>query len=135
MISEIITVERRRRWSLADKRRIVAETLAPGVSVSAVARRYGLHGSQVFAWRRLARLGTLEEAGDGGLGGPLFTSVAITAAGLQSSCGADLHAAPESATDGVGRIEIILLSGDRVLVGATVDGAASGRALAVLRPR
>jgi hypothetical protein len=94
-----------------------------------------LHGSQVFAWRRLARLGTLEDAGDGGVGGPHFTPVAITAAGLRSSCGADLHAAPASATDRVGRIEILLVSGDRVLVDATVDGAALGRVLAVLRPR
>jgi transposase len=84
MTSEIITVERRRRWSLADKRRIVAETLEPGVSVSAVARRYGLHGSQVFSWRRLARLGMLDEVGDGRVGGPLFTPVAIAAGGLRA---------------------------------------------------
>jgi transposase len=44
---------RRRRWSAAEKARIVAETLAPGVRVSAVARRWQLCPQQIFAWRRL----------------------------------------------------------------------------------
>lgn len=53
---EVITgVGRRRRWSAAEKARIVAESLAPGASVSAVARRHGLHPNQLFAWRRLVR--------------------------------------------------------------------------------
>jgi transposase len=54
-MQEIVTVERRRRWSEADKQRIVAETLQPGASVSRVARRYGLHASQLFAWRKAMR--------------------------------------------------------------------------------
>jgi transposase len=48
---------RRRRWSAAEKARIVAETLVPGVRVSAVARRWQLCPQQVFAWRREARAG------------------------------------------------------------------------------
>ena len=41
---EVITgVGRRRRWSLEDKARIVAESLDPARTASAVARRYGLH--------------------------------------------------------------------------------------------
>ena len=36
---EVITsVERRRRWSVAEKRQLVAATLEPGASVSAVAK-------------------------------------------------------------------------------------------------
>ena len=31
----------------------------PGASISAVARRYGLHPSQVFAWRKAARAGDI----------------------------------------------------------------------------
>jgi transposase len=34
------------------KREIVAATLAPGSSVSLVARRYDVNANQVFAWRR-----------------------------------------------------------------------------------
>jgi transposase-like protein len=53
---ELITgTGRRRRWSSEDKARIVAESLASGVSVSEVARRHGLSPQQLFAWRREAR--------------------------------------------------------------------------------
>ncbi|MBV8868199.1 MAG: transposase [Acetobacteraceae bacterium] len=50
---------RRRRWSAAEKARIVAETLLPGASVSGVARRWQLSSQQVFTWRREARSGQL----------------------------------------------------------------------------
>jgi transposase len=46
---EVITsVERRRRWSSAEKRRLVAATLEPDASVSAVARDAGVHPSQLW---------------------------------------------------------------------------------------
>src|SRR3954452_8937532 len=50
---------RRRRWLASEKGRIVAETLAPGTSVSEVARRWQVCPQQVFAWRREARAGFL----------------------------------------------------------------------------
>ena len=43
---------RRRNWSAEDKARIVAESLAPGASVSAIARTHGLTSAQLFRWRR-----------------------------------------------------------------------------------
>jgi len=46
---------RRRRWSDADRARIVAESLAPGACVSAVARRWHVLPQQVFGWRRSMR--------------------------------------------------------------------------------
>ncbi|TGQ29085.1 hypothetical protein EN859_033530 [Mesorhizobium sp. M00.F.Ca.ET.216.01.1.1] len=42
----------RRRWPAEAKRRILEETLAPGVNVSAVARAHGVSPQQLFAWRR-----------------------------------------------------------------------------------
>jgi transposase len=42
----------RRTWSDEDKARIVAEIVASGESVSAVARRHGLSPQQLFGWRR-----------------------------------------------------------------------------------
>lgn len=50
---EVITsVQRRRRWSVAEKVRLVEETMQPGHSVSLVARRAGISPSQLFAWKR-----------------------------------------------------------------------------------
>src|SRR6476620_594922 len=50
---EVITgIGRRRRWSDEDKARVVAESLDPATTSSAVARRYGLHASQLFVWRQ-----------------------------------------------------------------------------------
>ena len=47
--------ERRRRnrsWPEALKREIVAASLAPGSSVSIVARQYDVNANQVFNWRK-----------------------------------------------------------------------------------
>jgi transposase len=48
----------RQRRSIAEKRRIVEETLAPGASV---ARAHGINANQVFGWRRLYLAGRLGE--------------------------------------------------------------------------
>jgi transposase-like protein len=50
---------RRRVWSTEEKRRIVAESAAPGASVSVVARRHDINANMLFTWRRAlgARLG------------------------------------------------------------------------------
>jgi len=63
--AEVLGPERRRRWSKEAKAAIVAETYAPGASVSEVARRHGIAPSQVFAWRRLAEGGALQAIGGG----------------------------------------------------------------------
>ena len=46
---------RNRAWPEALKREIVAASLAPGSSVSMVARHYDVNANQVFSWRRLYR--------------------------------------------------------------------------------
>jgi len=48
----ITSVQRRRRWSAAEKVRLVEEAMQPGSSVSFVARRYGLSPSLLFRWKR-----------------------------------------------------------------------------------
>ncbi len=53
---EVITsVERRRRWSAAEKEQLVAATLEPGASVAAIARQAGIHPGQLYGWRRQLR--------------------------------------------------------------------------------
>jgi transposase len=50
---EVITsVQRRRRWSVAEKVSLVDDAMQPGMSVSYVARRAGISPSQLFAWKR-----------------------------------------------------------------------------------
>jgi transposase len=69
--------ERRRRWSWEEKARIVAESLAPDAVASAVARRYGLHPNQLYAWRKALRAAAEEGARAGA--GPLdFVPVVMT---------------------------------------------------------
>ena len=114
---EVITgVGRRRRWSLEEKARIVAESLDPATTSSAVARRYGLHASQLFVWRQqLQRRALTAETS----GAPGFVPVLVAEDG----------AAPAEAA---GRMEIAL--GPAVVrVGADVDAAALRRVLEVVR--
>ena len=50
---EVITsVQRRRRWSRAEKEQIVAAAMEPGAVASEVARGAGIHTSQLFRWRQ-----------------------------------------------------------------------------------
>lgn len=49
----------RRRWSAAARDRILAEAMAPGANVSAVARAHGLKPQQLFGWRRQAMSGAV----------------------------------------------------------------------------
>ena len=114
---EVITgVGRRRRWSDEDKARIVAESLDPATTASAVARRYGLHVSQLFTWRQQLQRSALSAET---VRGPGFVPVLL----------AEDSAPPAEAA---GRMEIALGS-VVVRVGADVDGPALRRVLEVVR--
>src|SRR5215208_2295132 len=110
---EVITgVGRRRRWSLEEKARIVAESLDPATTSSAVARRYGLHASQLFVWRQqLQRNASAAET----TGSPAFVPLLM----------AEDSAGP---IEPVGRMEIAF-GPALVRVGADVDAAALRRVL------
>jgi transposase len=57
---EVVTsVQRRRRWSPEEKRALVEEAEQPGMSISAIARKYGIHPNQLFKWRKLMYAGAL----------------------------------------------------------------------------
>jgi transposase len=55
------TTERikRRKHSVAEKRRVVEESFQPGASVARVARANGVNANQVFAWRKRYQRGLL----------------------------------------------------------------------------
>src|SRR5690349_21540952 len=57
---EIITgVERRRRWRLEDKLRIVADAQRPGACFADVARRHEVSRGLLWSWRDQVRRGAL----------------------------------------------------------------------------
>lgn len=95
---EVITsVERRRRWSLEQKRRIVAAAIEPGAIASEVARAAGIQVSQLFRWRKQL-CGPAREMS-------AFSPVAVV---------------PEPASS---MIEIEFASGARMRIAGAADGA------------
>jgi len=61
-------VIRRRRWSATEKGRIVAEAIAPGAVIAAVARRHELTPQHLSNWIRAAKEGGLALPADDGVG-------------------------------------------------------------------
>jgi len=55
----------KRYRSLEERRQIVEEALAPGASVSAVARARGVNANLLFHWRKLYRAGLLSRPEQG----------------------------------------------------------------------
>jgi transposase len=109
---EVITgPDRRRRWSLEQKRAIVAESYRTDTTPSAVARRHGLNTGQLYTWRRQ------------------FKAVPPT-----NFARVEL-AEPESPVAPLGLIEITLPDGARVRVDTKVDERTLRRVLRVLRER
>jgi transposase len=102
---EVITsVERRRRWSSAEKERLVAASLEPGAAVSALAREAGLHPTQLYKWRR--QLCAPQEAASG------FAPVQVIGEPTARALPAP-----------VGVIEIELAGGTRLRITGAVDAA------------
>jgi len=62
-MAEVVDRATRRFRSVAEKVRIVEESLAPGASVSLVARAHDVNANQVFLWRRLHQKGKLQALG------------------------------------------------------------------------
>lgn len=54
-IDMLTSMERWRRWSASQKEEIVTASLVPGAVASNVARRAGIHMSQLFRWRKQLR--------------------------------------------------------------------------------
>jgi len=122
---EIITgVERRRRWRLEEKLRIVAEVEQPGASFTDVARRHEVSRGLLWNWRRQVRRGELAPEPM-----PVFMPVQITA-DLPVAVSAPIQVAtfPE-----VARVEITLPDGTCIRVGADVGLATLRRVMTAVR--
>jgi transposase len=132
---EVITRgERRRRWSIEQKRDIAAESLEVGVSPITVARRYGISSGQLYTWRRHLLEGSL---GATVQPGAKFARVEVVPTNLAPAT----PPTPKVTTTSVamshtdGMIEIALPDGVSVRVDARVDSGALRRVLAALARR
>src|SRR5215210_369149 len=121
---EVVSTGARRRWTLEEKQRIVAESYGGPRLVSVTARRNGLSASQLFTWRRLAREDRL--SGDGE---PALVPVEIAF----TRCAPQPPSSPAAQRPGAGIIEIELSGGCRVRVDRDVDAEALQRVLELLR--
>jgi transposase len=128
---EVITRgEPRRRWTVEQKQAIAAESLAPGVSPTDVARRHGIGTGQLYMWRRALL------AAQPGAAGPTagqFARVHVVRARPAKRDDQVLPAAPPLTPPPVGLIEIVLPDGMMLRVDAHVDPRALRRVLSVLR--
>lgn len=136
---EVITTGARRRWTLQEKHRIVAESYGGARIVSATARHYGLSASQLFNWRRLAREGRLV-VDDGALAfaqaviacEPSTISAPPFPERLQVIENPPCSSSPAVAQ---GRMEVVLADDRRVIVDKDVDVAALMRVIGALERR
>ena len=117
---------------MVEKRRIVAETLVPGASVSVVARRHDVNANQVFKWRRELA------AGDrAALPAPAceFVPIGVFAEidGKVPATAQGDDGRPDALAARSGLMDIELRAGVCVRVDASVDERALGRVLRALR--
>lgn len=128
---EVITsVQRRRRWSRAEKERIVAAALEPGAVASDVARAAGIHASQLFRWRQqLCESGPDRSAAEIA---PAFAAVTV-AAEPTATAAAQMPALPPPASDGV--VEIEFAGGARMRISGAVDPTMASAVIAALVQR
>ena len=106
----------RRRHGADFKREIVAKSYDDGVSVAALARRFELNANMIFIWRRDERFNVRLQ------GGTCFLPVQIAPPVCETP--ADTGPSPTSSGPPRGQINIALVCGTQLSVGADVDEAA-----------
>ena len=122
---EIVETGRRRRWSDAEKLRIVEESDLGRRQVSATARRNGISRTLLMSWRRA------RDEGRPGFEGPVFfTPVAVAPDPPVTPA-----TAPAKRGRRGGRIEIARGDGRRITVGPDADPAAVARLADAPDPR
>ena len=131
---EIITRgERRRSWTLEQKREIVAESLGSELTPTEVARKHAISSGQLYTWRRqlLSVPGAVIERTV-----PRFAEVDLAPASpTASEPRPNSEPVPAAPMRAGGMIEIMLPNGVWLRVDAEVDGRAFRRVLDALHGR
>jgi transposase len=116
--------ERRRRWGVEEKLRIVAETQEPGACVREVSARHDVYPSLLHNWRRQVREGRLVAAPSARFVPVRLTEVPPAAAVPERS----MNVRPSAET-----IEVALPDGSRLWIGNEVSLATLRRVLTAMR--
>ncbi|HEX3861796.1 MAG TPA: transposase [Stellaceae bacterium] len=118
--------ERRRRWSVEEKLRILAQSVASGSSASLACRMHGISSGQLYTWRRQFRTGELM--------GFAPVMVAPPVREVAAACAPCDPAPALSETDRPvgGTIEVELRSGVKLRITGAVDAAALQQVLSAL---
>jgi len=125
-IVEIVTGrERRRRWSVEDKLRLVGKTYEAGARVRQVATSHDVYPGLLFTWRRQVRDGTLAPPPV-----PVFLPVTAT---TEPPLPIPPPVSEGPASRSSGQVEIELKDGSRLRVDASISLALLRRVLAALR--
>ena len=114
---------KRRSWSDEEKRSICLQTLAPGVSVSQVARRYAMNANQIFNWLKDARFAPPADEVDT----TVFLPIEVCGEPRTNPVPSVLE--PDMACHCHGRVEIALSGGHRLIVEGGFDGNEVARLL------
>ncbi|MGV3576338.1 MAG: IS66-like element accessory protein TnpA [Devosia sp.] len=121
---EIVDTGRRRRFSEAEKVRIVEESLSAPRMASSTARRHQIAVPLLFAWRKAYREGLL------GIEAPSFYPVRV--GGIEAHSG-DGGIPPEPPENGsASPVEIVLRNGRRLIVRSDIAPVALGHLLDVV---
>jgi transposase len=134
---EIITRgERRRTWTLEQKRDIVAESLGRELTPTEVARKHAISSGLLYTWRQQILGGQLSVVSGST---PSFARVELAPQQLDGAEAVGSTVAPPSPARPLSRpeglIEIVLPGGVSVRVDTAVDGRALRRVLSVLDGR
>jgi transposase len=126
--------ERRRSWTVEQKREIVGESLGPDLTPTEVARKYGISTGQLYTWRQ--QLVSLPGAVVTHVP-PRFAPVELTSPPAPEPTPAEppVLASPSSPPRSEGLIEILLPNGVSLRVDAHVDARALRRILGALESR
>ena len=106
---EVVETGRRRRWSDAEKLRIVEESVSGPRLVSATARHHGISNQLLFSWRKAYREGQLGACQVDG-----FVPARIVS---------EVQSTTERAAPATGTLEVVTANGRRVIVDHNVDVA------------
>ena len=124
---EVLTgPERRRRWSLEEKLRMLGQSVAPGSSATLVCRLHGISSGQLYTWRRQFRTGELTGFA------PVRLAPPVEELPLEAAPVDPMPTPPEPDRRADGTIEVELPSGVKLRLTGAVDEVGLRRVLSAL---